>query len=216
MSSIDRSTLLVLSLLIAIAFVIGTYRAIVEIGLPTLKTPQNPVCGTRYLSYESLRNPISVLVIKSASTGTICVEYANTLNISISLPSYVSICRYNLTGPHGVCSSCAFNEVTSDFAVSASPSKVYFAPGPAPDDETTAVALTIVIPSNVPSVIYAISISQFCSPFPAVVVSGSASTPILAASNFSSWYPHTGSCPAQSLSARLLGVGGFRVESVTG
>lgn len=163
-------------------------------------------CNT-YFNYDS-SNPISVLEITSGSTGKICVEYTNSLNNTISFPSYISVYEYNL--------SSSYPQLTpvSDFVVSATPSSVSFAPSTKPNNETEIVTYAINVPSNVTSGIYGIFLLQFCSLFPMVVAPSNASSVQLSASDFSSWYPHTGSCPDQVLSAKVLGVSGFNVISL--
>ncbi len=157
---------------------------------------------TTHFNYDN-PNPISVLVIKSGTTGQICVSYSNGFNNTISLPSYITI--------YGACSSCDFNNATSSFQVSTTPDSVMF---PQSANSET-VSYTIKVPTNVTSGIYGVFLLQFCSLFPMVVVPNNASSVQLSVSEFSSWYPHTGSCPAQVLGAQLLGVSGFNVVTLT-
>ncbi len=185
----------------------STPSGVVYPGYPLVS---NSSCNT-YFNYDS-SNPISVLVIHSGSTGKICVEYANSFNNTISLPSYIAVYEYNSSGAYGVCSTCSFNEVTPYFQLAASPTSVNFTPGVIPINET--VTYSISVPSNVTNGIYGVFLLQFCSLFPMVVVPNNASFVQLSSSDFSSWYPHNGSCPEQVLSAQLLGVGGFSVVSL--
>ena len=197
--------------LIVISAVFGAYLSITlnnsNGSLPTI-TPNIP-CTTSF-SYDS-SNPISVLVISSGSTGKICVEYSNSLNNSISFSSYISVYEYNSSGSNGVCGNCDMNVVTSDFQVNATPNSVAFASSSTPNNEKEIVTYTITVPSNITSGIYGVFLLQFCSLFPMVIVPGNSSVAQVNSSDFSSWYPHFGSCPAQVLSAQLLGVAGFRV-----
>ena len=159
-------------------------------------------------------SPISVLVISSGSTGRICVEYSNTFHNLISDPSYISVYQYNSSGSYGVCPGCSLNTVTSLFELSASPDTVTFPGADSPNSQREMVEYTLSVPTNVKSGIFGISLFQFCSLFPMVVVSNSGTQAELTRSEFSSWYPHVGSCPAQLLSRNLLGVAGFQVVTL--
>jgi hypothetical protein len=141
------------------------------------------------------------------------VEYVDSLNNSVSSPAYSGVYEYNSSVAYGVCDSCVFN-VVSSIQVIASRSNATFAASANPTSEIEDVTYTVVVPANVTSGIYGIFLFQFCSPFPLVVVPSSASTLRLSRSEFSPWCPHQGSCPAQMLSASVVGVGGFRVASV--
>lgn len=166
-------------------------------------------CSTPYTGYDT-SNPITVLAISPGSTGTICIRYTNPFNNTGSITSYIRIYQYNSSGTYGVCSSCGFNIVTSEFDANASPSSVAYSPGQGPQD----VTYKIGVPSNVTSGIYGIFLLQFCSLFPMVVEPINGSAMQLSSADFSSWYPHNGSCPLQFLNAQILGVSGFSVESV--
>lgn len=187
--------------LIIILLVFGTY-----IGVTVL--PSNPQtvgtalpsasslgCGTHF-SYDS-SNPISYLRIASGSTGRICVQYTDSFNNNVSFPSYIRV--------YGTCSACNFNLITS-FQVKASPSNVSFTGNVS--NETQIVVYTISVPSNVTGGIYGIFLLQFCSLFPMIVVPNNSSNASYPSSDFSSWYPHYGSCPAQFVNTKVLGVGG--------
>jgi hypothetical protein len=185
--------------LIAVLLVFGIYIGVTVVpGNPGIVETVSPTalslgCSTNF-HYDS-SNPISYLRIASGSTGKICVEYSNNLHNNITLPSYISV--------YGTCSSCDFNVDTS-FEVNASQSSVSFPSS----NETQIVVYTITVPSNVTRGIYGIFLLQFCSLFPMVVVANKSSRPWFPSSDFSSWYPHSGSCPAQFVNAKVLGIGG--------
>jgi hypothetical protein len=141
------------------------------------------------------------------------VEYSDPLNNSVSFPAYARVYEYNATGTYGVCESCLFNVVTS-IRVIASPSNVTFVSNADSNDMIEDVTYTVIVPSNVTRGIYGIFLLQFCSLFPMVAVPNNSSMPTLGRSDFSLWYPHSGSCPAQVLSAKVLGVSGFRVVTL--
>jgi len=180
-----------------------TTRTVFISTTATVQAPFSP-CGEKF-SYDTA-NPISVLMTNTNTTGQICVEYRNTLNNSVSIPTYTSVYEYNKSGSYGVCPSCSFNVVTS-IRVTASQSVVTFVPSASPSSEVANVTYTITIPSNATKGIYGISLLQFCSLFPLVVSQNGG--PVISKSDFASWYPHQGSCPDQMLEAQVLGVGGF-------
>jgi len=159
--------------------------------------------------YES-----SVLVASPGSIGRICVQYTNSLNNSLSLPTYHSVYEYNASGVYGVCETCIFNVVTS-LQVDASQSTVVFVPDTNPSSEITNVTYTVTIPLNVTKGVYGISLLQFCSLFPLIVAPNSGGALTIPTSDISPWYPHEGSCPAQVLGATVLGVSGFGVASLS-
>ena len=197
--------------IIVISLMFGAYLDnVLSSSLIGTVPPSAPSSCNTYYNYDS-PNPISVLVLSSGSTGTICVNYTNSLNNTISFSSYITVYEYNSSGNYGVCSSCNFDVVTSQFQVVASPSSVNVSSSPNPNNQTETVTYTIGVPTNITSGVYGIFLLQFCSLFPMVVVPSNASSVQFLSSDFSSWYPHTGSCPAQVLSAQLLGVGGFEV-----
>jgi hypothetical protein len=177
----------------------------------TVQTPSSP-CSEPF-NYDSV-NPLSVLVARPNSTGQICVEYANSLNNTESLPTYHDVYEYNKSGSYGVCPSCTLDVVTS-IRVIPSQSNVTFVPNGNPSDETTIVTYTVHFPSNVTEGVYGIFLLQFCSLFPVLVANfpNGAGPVIIAKSDFTPWYPHQGSCPAQVLGAQVLGVSGFGVVS---
>jgi len=198
---------------IVLVIIFGVYLSNVLGSSPSVGISQSPYSSSSSCSssfnYGS-SNPISVLVASSNSTGTICVEYGNSLNNSVSFPAYPTVYEYNRSGVYGVCGYCVFNVVSSIRGV-ASPSNVTFVASANPDSEAENVTYSIIVPSDVKSGVYGIFLPQFCSLFPLVVVPNSSSTLQLNRSEFSSWYPHEGSCPDQFLSALVVGVSGFQI-----
>jgi hypothetical protein len=151
-------------------------------------------------------NQIIVLVASPNSTGQICVQYRNVLNNSISLPTtYSTVYEFN-TSNHNGCTLSCFITVNS-IRVLASQSVVTFISGANPSSETANVTYTITIPPNTTKGIYGIFLLQFCTLFPMVVSQNG--DPAIYKSNFTSWYPHQGSCPAQVVGAQVLGIDGF-------
>lgn len=201
----------VILLLLSGVYLGSVSRPSAPVGMGVSSLPYHSSCSGQF-SYD-MSSPISVLVATSNSTGRICVEYVNSLHNSISSPAYSTVYEYNGSGTYGVCDSCAFNLVSS-IQVTASQDNITFEPASNPGSEVEDVTYTIMVPANVTSGIYGIFLYQFCSLFPLFVVPSNASTLQLGRSEFTPWYPHQGSCPAQILSASVLGVGGFRVASV--
>jgi len=176
-------------------------------GLTQAPTGQ-ALCNTGFQYDSSL--PISVLVISSGSAGTICVSYSNAFNNEVSGPTYISVYQYNITGKYESCPCYTLNDVTSKFLVTSSPDAMTLTN---PNQKET-VTYSISIPSTVKSGIFGIFLSQFCSLFPMVIIPNGDSHVLLTRWDFSSWYPHTGSCPAQVVSSEVLGVGGFQVAKI--
>jgi hypothetical protein len=155
-----------------------------------------------------------VLIATPGSIGQVCVQYRDSFNNSISLPTYRTVYEYNASGVYGVCETCTFNVVTS-LRVMASQSAVAFVPSMNPSNEIANVTYTITIPSNVTGGTYGIFLLQFCSLFPVIVTPNSGGPATIPKSDITPWYPHTGSCPAQVLGASVLGVSGFNVASLS-
>jgi len=199
--------MLSLLFILVVALLFGTYLAISLGGNYSLATasPSNS-CSTKFAYGSS--HPIYVLVLRSGSTGKICVKYTNALNNSLSLPTYFKVFQISASANYG---GGQFNEVTSNFHLDASASNVSFVQSSEPSGESEFVNYTITAPQNASSGVYGIFLLQFCSLFP-IVVAPYGSTPVrLSSSEFSSWYPHHGSCPAQEVTAGVIGVGGFDV-----
>ena len=199
--------------ILAIASV-GSYVVIAsETGHGSPAPVSSPASScTAQPGYGLAASSTTVLVINSGSTGRICVKYTNSLNNTGSTQSYFTVYQYNSSGGYGVCADCQFNVVTQEFGLTASPANFTYYPSSPAQSET--VTYTISVPANVTSGVYGVFLLQFCSLFPVVVVPDSASGAQLNSSEFSSWYPHEGSCPAQFLTAQVLGVGGFEAEQV--
>ena len=184
------------------------------IANPSLLSP-NGLSSTCHFSFNYGHSfPISVLVISAGSTGRICVSYLNAFNNSISGPAYISVFQYNSTGRYGVCPGCIFDDVTSLFKPTSLPSTVTFSRSSDPGDQREIVTYAIPVPPDLNSGIFGIYVTQFCSLFPMVVIPSGEAHVELTSSDFSSWYPHEGSCPKQVVNKRLLGVDGFRVVSL--
>lgn len=175
-------------------------------------TQSSSSCNTQF-NYNHV-NPISVLVIRSGSTGKICVQYSSPYAGSPSNPSYISVYQYNSTGEYGVCPDCSFNIVTSLFKPTASPPTVTFPNTNNSTVQKETVTYTITVPSSIKSGIFGVFLFQFCSLFPVAVVPNGGTDVLLTSSEFSSWYPHYGSCPAQFLRSSVIGVDGFQIVSL--
>jgi hypothetical protein len=142
----------------------------------------------------------------------ICVRYTNALNNSLSDPTFFTVYQYNASASYGQ----QFDNVTSDFSTHASVSNVTFSQSPNSSAESVDVNYTLTAPSNAnTSAPYGIFILQFCSLFPMVVVPNGTTITQLSTSEFSAWYPHEGSCPAQEMNAQVIGVSGFSVVPAT-
>ena len=168
----------------------------------TVVAPSSP-CNEP-LAYDT-SNPISVLIASPNSTGQICVAYSNSLNNTETLTTYSQVYEYNSSNHNG-CTLYCFITVNS-IHITASRSSVTFVPSASPSSEIEVVNYNITIPSNATTGIYAISLQEFCTLFPMVVSHNGG--PVISKSNFTSWYPHQLSCPAQVIGAQVLGVGGF-------
>jgi hypothetical protein len=192
-------------IVVLIAAAMGTSSVMVNHPPRTSITqPASSLCGVPF-KYDS-----DVLVATPGSIGQICVLYGNSLNNSVSIPTYTRVYEYNASGAYGVCKTCMFNVVTS-LQDMASQSTVAFVPSANPSNEIANVTYTITIPSNVTRGTYGIFLLQFCSLFPVVVTPNGGRGVTIPKSDISSWYPHQGSCPAQVLGATVLGVSGFNV-----
>ena len=173
-----------------------------------LKNTTSPYGSTSVESYISYPNLLSgpgpqgipVLVLESGASGVIAVNYTNSLGNQIQDHVYSAVYE----------PSANFRVVSpSSISITASPSTLVFSQG----DRTasTTVVFRVTVNSNVTGGIYGIFLYQFCTLFPFAV--GSSQTG-MSASDFSSWYPHTGSCPAQVMSAQVLYFSGFRIVYV--
>lgn len=188
-----------------VLLIFGAYLAMTFVSSAPSLQSRNTQCSTTF-DFNS-GNPISVLTINSNSTGTICVKYSNLFNNYESNPSYISVYQFNSSGIYGVCKNCDSNLVTREFQLSANPATVDLA-----RSASEIVTYTIKVPSNITSGIFGVFLFQFCSLFPVAIVEQSGMQ--LSSSEFSYWYPHSGSCPAQFLNAKVLGVGGFQVQQL--
>lgn len=209
-SSFPKTAALGVIPVIVLSLIFGVYLSSVvttttsSVSVTTVSQSSSSSCSTSF-PYDT-SHPISVLVLTSGSSGTICVEYINSLNNSASFSSDITVNSF---------SSGSAANVSSQFQVNASPSSLNFTPSANPSDEVKTVTYTVSVSSNATGGIYGITLLQFCSPFPLVVVpSNSSSLMSLNSSEFSSWYPHEGSCPAQLVNSRVIGVGEFKVVSV--
>ncbi len=154
--------------------------------------------------------PSSILVLSVEATGRICVEYRNSLNNSISLPTYIRVYRYNSSAPYGG----QLVVDSEDFEVNASQSSVEFNRSSDPYSEVANVIYSIRARSHAPVGVYGLFLLQFCDLFPVGIAPSDWSPVHFSRSDFSSWYPHNGSCPAIVTDFRVLGVSGFRVAWV--
>jgi hypothetical protein len=169
-------------------------------------SPEPSGCTAHY-SFGSI-NAIPVLVLRSGSTGTICIEYRNTLSNAISTSPYISVYEYNSSGVYGVCSGCIFNLVSSSFQLNALPGNISFTRGADSNNQSETIIYSLTVPENLTNGIYGVYILGFCNLFPMEIVRGSLPL-FLNASDFSSWYPHEGSCPAITMGTYVVGIGGF-------
>jgi len=180
-----------------------TVGTTVTVGTSSCSTPFNL---TTPFNNNSANHPL--LVASAGTTGAICLEYSNTYNNSISDPIYFAVLQYFKGGIAGVCTGPLCN--VKSIQVVASQRSVNFTPSANPSDEIEDVTYTVTIPSNVTEGAYGIQLYEFCSLFPLFVEPNNGSVAI-PTSEFTPWYPHTGSCEAQVVGARVLGVSGFTV-----
>ena len=205
----------VIVVLVVAGFGLGSFR-VGKSGQPNTVTPSDNAntlaspCSTPF-SYNSA-NPLSVLVATPGSTGQICVEYSNDLDNTEALPTYHTVYQYNSSGVYGVCAACSLNVVTS-IRVTPSQDIVSFSPSKNPSSEIAYVTYTVTVPSNATKGVYGIFLLQFCSLFPVLVVPNGGGQVTADKADFTPWYPHYGSCPAQVLGAQVLGVSGFRIAT---
>ena len=148
-------------IVVLIAAAMGTSAATVNHSQGTsIAQPGSSPCNVPY-EYGS-----DVLIATPGSIGQVCIQYRNSFNNSISLPTYRTVYEYNASGIYGVCEACTFNVVTS-LRVMASQIAVAFVPSMNPSNEIANVTYTITIPSNVTRGTYGIfySNSAPCSPW---------------------------------------------------
>jgi hypothetical protein len=174
--------------------------------LKNTTAPFGAVTVEAYTPYPSLLSGpgpqgIPVLVLDSGSSGVIAVTYVNALGNQIQDQQvYSSV--YEPSADFRVV-------IPASISVTPSPSTISFNQGDR--NASTTVLFRVSVATNVTSGIYGVFLYQFCTLFPMVI--GSSQTG-LNASDFSYWYPHTGSCPAQIMSAQVLYFSGFRVVYV--
>ena len=156
--------------------------------------------GTASLEANIVFPNTPVLVLDGGESGVIAVNYSNTLGNQVQDLAFSAVYE----------PSSNFETISQgSILITASPTMVSFNQGDR--TESTVVLFRVSVASNVTGGIYDISLYQFCDLFPFVV--GSSQTG-MSASDFSSWYPHTGSCPAQIMDARVLYYSGFRVTYI--
>lgn len=173
--------------------------------LKNTTSPYGAASVEAYISYPDLLSGpgpqgIPVLVLDAGSSGVIAVNYTNTLGNNIQDQVY-----------HTVYEPSANFEVVdpSSISITPTPSSLTFSAGNR--SASTVVLFKVSVAANVTGGIYGIFLYQFCTLFPFAV--GDSQTG-MNASYFNSWYPHTGSCPAQIMSAQVLYLSGFRIVYV--
>ena len=163
-----------------------------------------PSCGTSY-SYPT--NPISVLVATSGSIGSICVEYWDPYNNTVSFPVWHEVWQYNSSGK--------VSNPVSSIRVVPSVDNLTFEASANPMGEFQSVTYTLIIPANVTGGIFRLNIPGFVQGFlPIVVVPNSSSLPQLNSSDTAEFGPCLGSCVYDPFEAAILGVGGFQIVSL--
>lgn len=169
--------------------------------LPPLGSP----CGSAYppTTWRSVSsNPIPVLILDPGAHGEICVTYTN---IEGNGQSYAVGGAVWTPRPY----PAAFTTINSStISVTSTPATISLDQGAR--NESVAVVYTVSVAPSAPPGIYGIFLYQFCTLFPfAVGAQG------MSAGEFSYWYPHTGSCPAQIMGSQVTGISGFRLVYVT-
>jgi hypothetical protein len=147
-------------------------------------------CAKSYPGYVGARVP--VLVLGPGMTGTICVSYANSLGNNVSSEAYSDV----YTSP-GLVPNASGVHVKPD------PESLTFHPNDTAD--VSLVTYTVHASPDAASQAYGLGLWQICEVQPLYVGNFSAN---LSPAEFP-WYPHGGSCPAQLVSARIVGHSGF-------
>ena len=136
-------------------------------------------------------------------------------NNSVSSPTFTTIYEYNSSGVNGVCDSCNIRILRS-IPIMASQDAVSFTPSPNPDSEIADVTYTIATPTNATAGVYGVFLFQVCSLFP-MYIAPNGGVAQINASELAQWFLQPGfhSCPGQDVGARVLGVSGFSVSTVS-
>jgi hypothetical protein len=147
-----------------------------------------------------------VLVLNPGASGEICVTYTNDEGNQLSNETIYT----GVWTPTSQPAAVGLTEVSPHMiSVIPNPAAISFDQGAR--NQSVQVLFKVSVASDSTGGVYGLFLYQFCTLFPFAV-----GAQPLEANDFSSWYPHTGSCPAQIMGSEVTGVSGFQLIYVRG